>query len=117
MATAELEKPKGRTVFRNAGQRIYYVRPRPGAATKADHVFGPGDTLEAQDDAEEQQWSTIGDLRDVRKETPALSGKLDSLQKQLDEAKAQNDALRTEKAELEKRVETVNRQATSRSKK
>lgn len=111
-----VEPKKNRKVFRNAGNRIFYLRPRPGESK--EFMFGPGMTIEAQDDAEENQLSTIHqDFRDVALETPALANAMSSLQTQLAEEKEKNKVLLAEKKALEEQKEKVDGQTGKRGKK
>lgn len=95
-----MSEVKSLRVFRNASNRIFYLKPRPGADPKEkSFLLGPGETVQAMDEAEEKLFSVYGDLRDVAAETPAIGNQISDLQKQLDAEREKNAAL-TKNSEL-----------------
>lgn len=105
------EEFKNRIIFRNPMNRVWYLQRRPDqAASEANYILGPNQTVEALNEAEEMLLASVG-LVDVRKESPAIANSIDSLRKQLEEAKsknaelvAQNELLKAPKSE---KVETA----------
>lgn len=105
-----MEEVKRRKVFRNASaNREFGLRERvPGEGT---FIFRPGQTVEALDEAEEKQLGAYFEIKDVAKETPALANTIHDLQKQLEEERAKNKTLKTDKETLEAEVEKTQRHA------
>lgn len=102
-----MESTKSRIVFRNASQRIFYLKARPGE--EKDFLFGPGMTLQAMDEQEEKQLSTYHpDIIDVAKEAPALGTTISNLQKQLDDEKAKNKELLAKHSEMTDKMNELN---------
>ncbi len=90
-----------RRVFRNISPiRKFYLQPRAGS--KIDFILGPGQTVEAMSEAEEHLLDGMGEIVDVAKDAPAIGNSMAALNKQLAEAKAENDKLRAENDGLKK---------------
>lgn len=107
---------KRRIVFRNSSQRIYYIRTRPGQGpSEKSYLLRPGESVEALDEKEEIQFASMSDLRDVAKESPLIGTSIVSLEKQLAEAKKENDSLKSQNDELEKKTKSVGKQNANRA--
>jgi hypothetical protein len=106
---------KSLRVFRNAGQKIFYLRRRPEQPTSAANFsFIPDATIRALDEAEDTMLATISaDIRDVAKETPIMSNEIDDLKKRLEAARAENEQLKKDKADLETKSQAVKAQVAS----
>lgn len=94
------EAPKQETMFRNAGNRIFYLKPRAGE--KKDFLFGPGMTIKPMDADEELLLATISmDIRDVAKEAPIVGGVISDLQQKVAEERKMNHDLKAANADLQ----------------
>lgn len=110
-----MEQSKRRKLFRNQwAEKKFYLRSRNPDSTQ-DFVLMPGAIVEALDEAEEKLLAGVG-LVDVEKEAPALANVTDQLQKQLEEEKAKNVALKAEKEVLEAEVEKSKRRVLATTK-
>lgn len=111
-----MEEVKRRKVFRNASTvRIFYLKPREAGGP--EFRLEPGMTVEAMDDAEEKILGCNFDLRDVEKDTPALSSSLDKLQAQLAAEQAKNaELIATNKALKDESAKTTRRNDARSSK-
>ena len=96
-STKTQEAAKKVTVFRNNGNRIYYLRRRDHQA-KSEKFFKvlPGQTIEPIDDKEKEMLSGFEEFKDVAKEAPQIGERMAKLESDLAAANATIAKLKAE---------------------
>lgn len=105
-----MSETKSKQMFRNAGTRIFYLKPREGQ--KGDFMFGPGMTIEPLNDQEALMLATIStDIRDVAKDAPVVGSVISDLQSKVADERKLNAELRAENEMLKAQAQKVNKTA------